>query len=185
MELSLSSVDGNGLMNVTSYRDWLRVGMGGYNIEANSILYYTLSLGSTLANHLNDHSVLKNYTATQSRLPTSLNILLWNDTAGLFNDNTTDAGSAVQPLDGNVWAVKSGVCQNRTRDGVILGTLEGQWGQFGGVAIEVRILSLLPPPHFVNHSLTPLTHRPKTPSPPSYPHTTSSPDYTPTAPHPL
>ena len=51
---SLSHIDSSGLMNVTSSSDWLRSGMGGHNIEANAILYYTITHGIKLATTLND-----------------------------------------------------------------------------------------------------------------------------------
>lgn len=39
MNYSLSTVDGSGLMNVSSNADWLRFGMGGHNIEVRWLLH--------------------------------------------------------------------------------------------------------------------------------------------------
>ena len=49
LNYSLSMIDSSGMANVTSPADWLRFGMGGHNIEANAILYYTINLGLCLS----------------------------------------------------------------------------------------------------------------------------------------
>src|SRR5690242_20482545 len=84
---SLSYIDSSGLMNVTAPADWLRFGMGGHNIEANAILYYTINHGIELAAALNDSDAASNWTAIAERIKISANELLWNDEAGLYIDN--------------------------------------------------------------------------------------------------
>ncbi|TBU39944.1 Six-hairpin glycosidase [Dichomitus squalens] len=113
MEWAVAQIDDTGLANVTASADWLRFGMGGHNIEANSILFYTLNLGVALARHQND-------TATADHM-------------GLFRDNET---TTLAPQDGNSWAVKSGLVTNVSQVVQILNALQGRWGQYGAPAPE-------------------------------------------------
>ena len=75
--------------------------------KANSILYFTLNYGLELAKYMNDDSVQVDYTNKMRGIKEAANERLWNATAGLFNDN--DTGFTVNPQDGNVWSIKSGV----------------------------------------------------------------------------
>lgn len=74
---SLSNVDSSGLMNVTASADWLRAGMGGHNIEANAILYYTLNLGVQLGGVLGDDAAVSNYSGAAAGIKEAANTLLW------------------------------------------------------------------------------------------------------------
>lgn len=85
MNYSLSTIDDSGLMNVTSSNDWLRFGMGGHNIEANAILYNTINQGLSLAEALNDTSVIDSWTEAAAGIKSAANNLLWNETAGMFS----------------------------------------------------------------------------------------------------
>lgn len=58
LNLSISMIDESGMMNVTSPNDWLRSGMGGHNIEANSILYYTIYQGIMLGQAVGEEQSL-------------------------------------------------------------------------------------------------------------------------------
>ena len=90
LNYSISTIDSSGLMNVTSSADWLRFGMGGHNIEANAIFYYTLQQGITLANTvLNDSASASHWTNVSSTLKSAANSLLWNATGGYYHDNET------------------------------------------------------------------------------------------------
>ena len=53
------------MANVTSAADWLRFGMGGHNIEANAILYYTINLGLSLADVVNDTAVVSRWSKSR------------------------------------------------------------------------------------------------------------------------
>ncbi|KAI0143381.1 alpha-L-rhamnosidase [Pestalotiopsis sp. NC0098] len=120
----LQFIDSTGLANVTSSADWLRVGMGGHNIEANSILYYTLDKAVTLAGVVNDTTDVSNWTTSAAGIPPAANSLLWDDETSLFWDNDTQ--KVLHPQDGNAWAVLSGVV-NGTRAAAVSDALAGRW----------------------------------------------------------
>ncbi|KZM26600.1 catalytic [Ascochyta rabiei] len=130
---SLSYIDSSGLMNVTSPADWLRFGMGGHNIEANAILYYTINHGIELATALNDTSSTSNWTTIAERIKSSANELLWNDEAGMYIDNET---TALMPQDGNSWAVVANLTVNSTQVERISAALAERWTSYGAPAPE-------------------------------------------------
>jgi hypothetical protein len=120
-------------MNVTSSADWLRFGMGGHNIEANSILYYTLTQGLALAAALNDTGPISTWTAAAEKVKTAANMLLWDNDAGMYRDNET---TALHPQDGNTWAVLSNLTSNPTQAARISTNLVSRWTPFGAPALE-------------------------------------------------
>ena len=130
---SLSHIDSSGLMNVTSGADWLRFGMGGHNIEANAILYYTITHGIELAAALNDTSSVSNWTTIAETIKTSANDLLWNDEAGMYIDNET---TTLMPQDGNSWAVIANLTANSTQVRRISAGLAQRWTPYGAPALE-------------------------------------------------
>ncbi|RPA94713.1 Six-hairpin glycosidase [Choiromyces venosus 120613-1] len=77
-------IDHTGLANVTAAPDWLRFGMGGHNVEANSILYHILALGISLAETLHDTSVIHEYKSYRQGIASAANTLLWNPSTNLF-----------------------------------------------------------------------------------------------------
>ncbi|PSK60277.1 hypothetical protein B9Z65_1175 [Elsinoe australis] len=89
MNWSLSTIDSSNLATVTSTNDWLRSGMGGHNIEANAILYHTLSMSLVLASAANDSSVVQTYQSAMARIKTVANERLWDPAQHLFFDNET------------------------------------------------------------------------------------------------
>ncbi|KAF2851580.1 glycoside hydrolase family 78 protein [Plenodomus tracheiphilus IPT5] len=133
MSFSLSFIDSSGLMNVTSPADWLRFGMGGHNIEANAILYYTLNQGIALATALNDTAPITNWQSTAARIKTSANDLLWSEEAGMFIDNET---TTLTPQDGNSWAVVANLTLNSTQTSLISTNLRERWTPYGAPAVE-------------------------------------------------
>ncbi|KAJ4349244.1 hypothetical protein N0V95_004733 [Ascochyta clinopodiicola] len=130
---SLSYIDSSGLMNVTSPADWLRFGMGGHNIEANAILYYTINHGIELATVLNDTTSTSNWTIIAESIKTSANELLWNDEAGMYIDNET---TTLMPQDGNSWAVVANLTANSTQVQRISAALAERWTPYGAPALE-------------------------------------------------
>ena len=130
---SLSHIDSSGLMNVTSSSDWLRSGMGGHNIEANAILYYTITHGIKLAATLNDTASISNWTTIAETIKTSANDLLWNDEAGMYIDNET---TTLMPQDGNSWAVIANLTANSTQVQKISAGLAQRWTPYGAPALE-------------------------------------------------
>ncbi|TIA60441.1 Six-hairpin glycosidase [Aureobasidium pullulans] len=132
LNYSLSFVDETGLANVTSSFDWLREGMGGHNIEANSILKHTLDVAVTLAYAVNDTSHIASWTNSSAAIVSAANTLLWNSSASLYKDNET---TTLHPQDGNVWSIISGVASaNQSTD--ISSALAARWGPYGAPAPE-------------------------------------------------
>lgn len=133
LNFSLSFIDESGMMNVTSPADWLRFGMGGHNIEANSILYYTLNQGIMLASALNDTAVVSSWHDTAETIKSAANARLWNETAGMYIDNET---TTLMPQDGNSWAVVSNLTLNNSQVASISANLQGRWTPYGAPALE-------------------------------------------------
>jgi hypothetical protein len=134
MSWSVDHVDSSGLANITSPSDWLRFGMGSYNIEANSILYFTLNLGISLASTMNDTSVVESYSTYMAGIKSAANSILWDDKASLYKDNETD--TTLHPQDGNVWAIKSGIVPTPSRANEISAALRERWTPYGAPAPE-------------------------------------------------
>lgn len=133
MDYSISQIDDSGLMNVTLSADWLRFGMGAHNIEANSILYHTLQQGLVLSRALNDSSTTDLYASVAETIKNSANALLWNETAGFYNDNET---STLHPQDGNSWAVVANLTDSPEKIARISANLQERWGPYGAPAPE-------------------------------------------------
>ncbi|KAH9853159.1 bacterial alpha-L-rhamnosidase domain protein [Lenzites betulinus] len=134
MQWATQQIDASGLANVTAPNDWLRFGMGGHNIEANSILFYTLSLGAGLAHDEGDAATASTYAALASTIQQAAVPLLWQPAVGLFRDNET---TTLAPQDGNAWAIKSGLlAPSSNYSGAISAALQSRWGAFGAPAPE-------------------------------------------------
>lgn len=134
LDLSVSMVDNTGLAYVTSPADWLRYYMGGHNIEANSILYYTLNLGVSLAKVVNDNTV-SNWSTTASTIKTSAQ-RLWDPSANLYRDNDTQPLTNLHPQDGNCWAIISNITTSSAQNINISNALAARWGPYGAPAPE-------------------------------------------------
>jgi hypothetical protein len=83
LNYSLSMIDSSGMANVTTSADWLRFGMGGHNIEANAILYYTINLGLSLADVLNDTTVISKWSKYAANIKSAADARLWDASANL------------------------------------------------------------------------------------------------------
>ncbi|KAF1968819.1 Six-hairpin glycosidase [Bimuria novae-zelandiae CBS 107.79] len=133
MNFSLGYIDESGLMNVTSPNDWLRFGMGGHNIEANAILYYTINQGIALAEALNDTESAASWRATAETIKSAANELLWKEKMGMFVDNET---TTLTPQDGNSWAVVANLTRNSSQIESISANLAERWTPYGAPAPE-------------------------------------------------
>ncbi|KAK4956393.1 hypothetical protein LTR10_005917 [Elasticomyces elasticus] len=134
LNFSLSFIDDSGMMNVTSAADWLRFGMGGHNIEANSILYYTINQGIALGQVLNESSsLLDSWAQSAASVKAAANSLLWNDTAGMYHDNET---TTLMPQDGNSWAIVANLTDSSEKSSRISSGLAARWGPYGAPAVE-------------------------------------------------
>ena len=135
MEWTVATIDDTGLADVPWYAfpDWLRFGMGGHNIEANSILFYALNLGVTLATVENDTATADRWAQFAAGIQAAANPLLWQSDVGLFRDNET---TTLSPQDGNAWSVKSGLVNTPSQMVQISESLEARWGPYGAPAPE-------------------------------------------------
>ncbi|KAK5169384.1 uncharacterized protein LTR77_005359 [Saxophila tyrrhenica] len=134
LTFSLSFIDDSGMMNVTSSNDWLRFGMGGHNIEANSIFYYTINQGIMLGEVLGENSTLiDSWASKAATIKSSANNLLWDGSVGLYRDNET---TTLHPQDGNSWAVVAGVADTSAKMTSISEGLAARWGPYGAPAVE-------------------------------------------------
>ncbi|KAI0465648.1 alpha-L-rhamnosidase [Xylaria cf. heliscus] len=135
----LQFIDSTGLANVTSSSDWGRGGMGGRNIEANSILSYTLQNALKLSAVMNDIAETSNWGTIVAGISKAANNLLWDESVFMYRDNDTIAsGSSVNsyPQDGNAWAIIAGIA-NSTRSEAISDALKGRWVRpYGAPAVE-------------------------------------------------
>jgi hypothetical protein len=132
LNYSLSFVDETGLANVTSSFDWLREGMGGHNIEANSILKHTLDVAVTLAYAVNETSHIATWVNASTAIVSAANTLLWDSTTSLYKDNET---TTLHPQDGNVWSIISGIA-SANQSTAISSSLAARWGPYGAPAPE-------------------------------------------------
>jgi hypothetical protein len=130
---TLGKIDDSGLMNVTSPAGWLRFGMGGHNIEANAILYYTINRGLDLTKVVNDDTVSEVWQNYASTIKSKANSLLWDSQAGLYRDNET---TTLHPQDGNSWAVVSNLTANASQIASISTNLASRWTPYGAPALE-------------------------------------------------
>jgi len=133
LSFPLASIDESGLMNVTSPSDWLRFGMGGHNIEANSILYHTLNQAISLAEVLNDTANVSTWRDTAEGIKTAANNLLWDEQEGMYKDNET---TTLMPQDGNAWAVVANLTLNAAQNALISSRLSSRWTPYGAPAPE-------------------------------------------------
>ncbi|PIL33097.1 hypothetical protein GSI_04546 [Ganoderma sinense ZZ0214-1] len=138
MEWAISQIDDSGLANVTTPLDWLRSGMGGHNIEANTLLFHTLTLGIALARNQNDSATADRWSRLAAGVQSAAMALLWQPDVGLFKDNET---TTLAPQDGNTWAVKSGLVTDASQVVQISEALEARWGPYGAPSPEVDAVS--------------------------------------------
>jgi hypothetical protein len=136
LNYSLSMIDSSGMANVTTAADWLRFGMGGHNIEANAILYYTINLGLSLADVLNDTTVASEWSKYAADIKSAANARLWDASANLYRDNDTVPLTRLHPQDGNAWAIVSNLTVSQAQSANISTALAKRWGTYGAPAPE-------------------------------------------------
>ncbi|POS74643.1 hypothetical protein DHEL01_v206966 [Diaporthe helianthi] len=133
LSFTLGYVDATGLLNVTTPSDWLRIGMGGHNVEANAILHYTLNKGIGLANILNDTGSASKWASYASGIKSAANELLWDNSTSLYRDNET---TTLHPQDGNAWAIVSNLTLSTPQSLAVSDALKSRWGPYGAPAPE-------------------------------------------------
>jgi hypothetical protein len=134
LNYSLSTIDDSGMANISYSNDWLRLGMGGHNIEANSIMYHTIQQGIMLGQAVGaDQSMLDSWATSGEGIKTAANELLWNETAGFYHDNET---TTLAPQDGNVWAVFANLTDSQEKKERISAGLSTRWTEVGAPSPE-------------------------------------------------
>ncbi|PNS15835.1 hypothetical protein CAC42_4287 [Sphaceloma murrayae] len=133
LNFSLGFIDETGLFNATGEADWLRFGMGGHNIEANAILYYTLATAMKLGSVLNDTGDMARWQNASAYIKRGANELLWNATAGMYRDNET---TTLMPQDGNAWAVIANITETPEQALQVSQGLRARWTPYGAPAPE-------------------------------------------------
>lgn len=125
-----------GLLNVTGTRDWARVTQGGYNTEANVILYHTLKTGEQLAKWQGLLPLSDVYKARADNLSESIHIHLWDEDYGSYRDNATS--TTLHPQDANSMALLFGLeTDEQSRIDRISSGLTKNWTPIGAEAPEL------------------------------------------------
>lgn len=103
-----------GLLNVTGTRDWARNSQGGFNTEANMILYRTLITGSSLATWAGNYSLASTYISRAKTLAANIQANMYVASYGAFKDNNTD--TTLYPQDANSMSLLFGVVANNSAE---------------------------------------------------------------------
>ncbi|KAF4031810.1 Bacterial alpha-L-rhamnosidase 6 hairpin glycosidase domain [Phytophthora infestans] len=112
---------------------------GGKNTAASSLLYDALVSYVQLADALGYGELNyqgKTFSKIAEDLKSAVNSQLWDDSVGLFRDNTTALGAEFYPQDGNVLAVHFNVTDSLERAATISHSLTARWNEFGAVSPE-------------------------------------------------
>lgn len=131
----------SGLFNGTRTVDWGRDGQGGLNIALNALYYHTLVTATKLAPRFPANingAEITHWLQVASRVKKSANDLLWDDSVGLFKDNTTEAGAKVYPQDGNSFAIRYNLTLSSNQSRRIADALSKRLTKFGAPSAELR-----------------------------------------------
>lgn len=120
-----------GLQEQVNENDWARSNTGGFNSALNALNYHALISLSALAK---DEEQAKSWEDAAANIKEQFNALLWDDEAGLYNDNTD---SSLKPQDGNSLALLYNLTQTAEQKAAISEGLEGNWNTFGPVTPEL------------------------------------------------
>jgi len=133
MTFIINKIDGTGLLNVTNTADWARSGQGGLNLEANALMYATLTGASRLATTEGDSALAASYASRAATLKTAANSRLWDAGTGMYRDNPT---SGLYPQDGNSLAVWYGLTDTTAKNTSIVQRLTQRWNAYGATTPE-------------------------------------------------
>ncbi|KAI1377197.1 Six-hairpin glycosidase-like protein [Hypoxylon crocopeplum] len=144
LNASLAKVDSRNLMHVSSPLDWNRHGMGGYNIEASTLLHAVLKRSIELSSWLSDAAVNTQNKQNWSRVSRNLEIgiaQLYCNHTGLYSDNLSDRHCSgpnhIDPQDGNSWALIARMHERGSSIPRTVSTaLQNRWTAFGAPAPE-------------------------------------------------
>lgn len=82
MNFIASKIDSTGMLYVTGAADWGRLTQGGYNSEANMLMYKVLTTGSLMAGWMGDQPLSSEWTALANRLAEVTNKYNFDGAAG-------------------------------------------------------------------------------------------------------
>ena len=133
MTYIINKTDSSGLLNVTNNADWARNGQGGLNIQANALMYATLTGASRLATTQGDSALAATYASRAATLKSAANSRLWDAGVGMYRDNPT---SGMYPQDGNSMAVWYGLTDSAAKNTSIVQRLAQRWNAYGATTPE-------------------------------------------------
>jgi hypothetical protein len=134
VEFLLRKVNSKNLLSVTGRRDWARWDQGGENSQANILMVHTLNTAIKLAEWKKDSNAQMEYIARTKTLKVAIDVLLWDQAARAYRDNT--ANTEMFPQDANSLAILFGTATgNRARD--ISKSLTKNWTPIGPEAPEL------------------------------------------------
>ncbi|KAI5363951.1 Putative six-hairpin glycosidase superfamily, alpha-L-rhamnosidase, six-hairpin glycosidase [Septoria linicola] len=94
-----------GLLNGTGGLDCGRVGQFGQSTSLNALYCYALNTSAQVATYIERAENATAWEQKATAIKTAVNDNLYDSSAGLYWDNTTDAGHSVYPQDGNTFAI--------------------------------------------------------------------------------
>lgn len=135
----VSNLDSTGLQNQTQTNDWARQGGGGYNSALNALDYHVLHSFVSLATALGGSyaSSVNTWSTAATKLKSAYNTILYNSSAGLYNDNQTMAGALLHPQDGNALALFYNLTTSPSQAQTISTNLINNWNSIGPVTPEL------------------------------------------------
>ena len=83
MAFITGKIDSTGLLKVTGTNDWGRVNQGGYNTEANMLMYKVLTSGSQMATWAGDSASSTKWASMAETLKGAVNMMNFDSAAGL------------------------------------------------------------------------------------------------------
>jgi len=134
IDYAIRRIKPTGLLEVEGVRDWGRLGQGGQNLEANTLLVEALRSGADLADRLGDTADGARFRRISDEVTKAINDTLWDARRGAYRDNPT---SDLLPQDGNALAVLFGISRDQNRTAAILRMLKQRWNRFGAVSAEL------------------------------------------------
>jgi hypothetical protein len=139
-----AKIDSDGLLNVTASADWARTDSDGKNVEANAIMYRTLTGAGPFAQAAGDAATASDSAAKAAALKAAIEAAgYWDAGTGLYRDKP---GSTLYPQDGNALAVWFGLVPDADRASTISQALGGRWTKVGALTPEKSADSVHPFP---------------------------------------
>ncbi|KAF8209055.1 glycoside hydrolase family 78 protein [Mycena galopus ATCC 62051] len=123
-----------GLFDVTGLRDWGRLGQGGFNMEANAILYRVLMTSASLASAMTLPDLADAWTQNATALKQNFNDAFWVEEVGMYRDNVT---TTLTPQDGNSFAILFNLTTSPAQAATVSAGLELNWNELGAIAPEL------------------------------------------------